>query len=77
MNAPPAPYAIDVDRLNKHFGDKHVVKDCWELDLDYAVDGNGSGEKSRPDFWWSCKGNKRELVAEYEAVFLVHRRGKK
>lgn len=27
MNAPPAPYAIDVDRLNKHFGDKHVVKD--------------------------------------------------
>ena len=27
MTAPPAPYAIDVDRLNKHFGDKHVVKD--------------------------------------------------
>ena len=27
MNVPPAPYAIDVDRLNKHFGDKHVVKD--------------------------------------------------
>lgn len=27
MNAQPAPYAIDVDRLNKRFGDKHVVKD--------------------------------------------------
>lgn len=27
MNAPAAPYAIDVDRLNKRFGDKHVVKD--------------------------------------------------
>ncbi|WP_179404454.1 ABC transporter ATP-binding protein [Burkholderia guangdongensis] len=27
MNAPPAPYAIDVSKLNKHFGAKHVVKD--------------------------------------------------
>ncbi|MXN76648.1 ATP-binding cassette domain-containing protein [Burkholderia sp. 4701] len=27
MNAPNAPYAIDVDKLNKRFGDKHVVKD--------------------------------------------------
>ena len=27
MNAPAAPYAIDVHRLNKRFGDKHVVKD--------------------------------------------------
>ncbi|KWK49005.1 multidrug ABC transporter ATP-binding protein [Burkholderia stagnalis] len=27
MNAPGAPYAIDVDKLNKRFGDKHVVKD--------------------------------------------------
>ena len=27
MNAPAAPYAIDVNRLNKRFGDKHVVND--------------------------------------------------
>ncbi|KVT69610.1 ABC transporter ATP-binding protein [Burkholderia ubonensis] len=27
MSASGVPYAIDVDRLNKHFGDKHVVKD--------------------------------------------------
>ncbi|KVG69209.1 multidrug ABC transporter ATP-binding protein [Burkholderia ubonensis] len=27
MSAPGVPYAIDVDRLNKRFGDKHVVKD--------------------------------------------------
>lgn len=26
MNAPSVPYAIDVDKLNKHFGEKHVVK---------------------------------------------------
>jgi len=27
MNAPPDPYAIDVSKLNKRFGTKHVVKD--------------------------------------------------
>ncbi|CAN0626471.1 ABC-2 type transport system ATP-binding protein [Burkholderia multivorans] len=27
MNAPPVPYAIDVSKLNKRFGTKHVVKD--------------------------------------------------
>lgn len=26
MNAPSVPYAIDVDKLNRHFGEKHVVK---------------------------------------------------
>ncbi|KDB10145.1 Sulfate-transporting ATPase [Burkholderia sp. lig30] len=26
MNAPPVPYAIDVSKLNKRFGTKHVVK---------------------------------------------------
>lgn len=27
MNPPAPPYAIDVHKLNKHFGDKHVVND--------------------------------------------------
>ncbi|MGH8324191.1 MAG: ATP-binding cassette domain-containing protein, partial [Steroidobacteraceae bacterium] len=27
MNQPALHYAIDVQKLNKHFGDKHVVKD--------------------------------------------------
>jgi ABC-2 type transport system ATP-binding protein len=27
MNQPAQPYAIDVQKLNKHFGDKHVVND--------------------------------------------------
>jgi ABC-2 type transport system ATP-binding protein len=27
MSAPQPPYAIDVHKLNKHFGDKHVVND--------------------------------------------------
>lgn len=48
MNPPAPPYAIDVQKLNKHFGDKHVVND---LSLQVArgeifgfLGPNGSGK---------------------------------
>jgi hypothetical protein len=55
--------------------DKHVVRGSWQLDLDYGGDG-GKG-KSRPDFWWRCMRNVRELVSENGAAFLIHKPGKK